>query len=291
MDFGGLAARMAGGLDGVRACLIVSRDGLSLGAHPAAEEHRAREAWDAVQSVGDVQRGFAEVGQELWAVARRGPYAAIMVASPEVRPGLLLDRMDTHLLAAERLRARSAEEGQEAQATRSEPARRPRTPLHPEPKPEPKVETRPKPDPVKPALEGLGGRLVDLSGVGTRETDNQIRSEEPSEPASETAAPAPTAAFPAGPAAIGPSARVALTASIPPVPAPPSVEAPAEAQSPDGLGPGGTPEGSEDPERPAPSSEAAAPEQAHQRDKRHVDRIALAREFSRLLSDEFGGGR
>jgi hypothetical protein len=284
MDFGGLAARMAGGLDGVRACLIVSRDGLSLGAHPAAEEHRAREAWDAVQSVGDVHRGFAEVGQELWAVARRGPYAAIMVASPEVRPGLLLDRMDTHLLAAERLRARSAEEGPEAQAIRSEPARRPRTPLHPEPKPEPKVETRPTHEPVNPALEGLAGRLVDLSGVGPRKAD-KARPEEPSEPpVGEAPAPAPSAA---APAAIGPTATptVAMKASAPPAPAPPVVEDQDQTNSPDGLG-AAEPGGSERPEPATPST--PVPEE---RNEREVDRIALAREFSRLLSDEFGGGK
>ncbi len=287
MDFGGLAARMAGGLDGVRACLIVSRDGLSLGAHPAAEEHRAREAWDAVQSVGDVHRGFAEVGQELWAVARRGPYAAIMVASPEVRPGLLLDRMDTHLLAAERLRARSAEEGPEAQAIRSEPARRPRTPLHPEPKPEPK-ETRPTHEPVNPALEGLAGRLVDLSSVGPRKADDQGGPEEPSElPTEDSPVPAPSApepAAPAAPAAIAPVATpsVAMKSSAPPAAAPPVAEAREETRAPDGLG-AAQPGRSERPEPATPSTQ--------QESEREVDRIALAREFSRLLSDEFGGGK
>ena len=278
MDFGGLAARMAGGLNGVRACLIVTRDGLTLGAHPAAEEHRAREAWDAVQSVGDVHRGFAEVGQELWAVARRGPYAAIMVASPEVRPGLLLDRMDTHLLGAERLRARTTEE-QEAQATRSEPTRRPRTPLHPEPKQEPKADTRPKREPAKPALE----QLVDLSSLQETESHAQ-REEKVSEPAlPDTAAPAIPSVAAAANGSVG-TPRPALAASVGPTPETPVVEAPAETPG-DGApavegsdGPAGTIPPSPEPARPL-------------RIEREVDRIALAREFSRLLSDEFGGGK
>ncbi|MGH2737318.1 MAG: hypothetical protein ACRDHH_00770, partial [Actinomycetota bacterium] len=62
---------MSAGLEGVRACLIVSGDGLSLGVHPDGAEVRAKEVWDRLAAVGDPQRGFFNVGDELWVVARR----------------------------------------------------------------------------------------------------------------------------------------------------------------------------------------------------------------------------
>lgn len=107
-DFSDLAARMAASVAGVRACLILSRDGLSLGAHPADGEARAREAWDVLQRIGDPQRGFMDMGTEIWVVACGAAYAAVMVATPEVKPGLLLDRMEAQLLAAEESRSLNA---------------------------------------------------------------------------------------------------------------------------------------------------------------------------------------
>lgn len=105
MDFNDLAARMSAGVAGVRACLILSRDGLSLGAHPADGEARARQAWDALQRIGDPQRGFVDMGTEIWVVATGGAYGAAMVATPEAKPGLLLDRMEAQLLSAEESRS------------------------------------------------------------------------------------------------------------------------------------------------------------------------------------------
>jgi hypothetical protein len=110
MDFNELAARMSGGVAGVRACLILSRDGLSLGVHPADGEPRARHAWDALQRIGDPQRGFVDMGTEIWVVATGGAYGAAMVATPEAKPGLLLDRMEGQLLAAEESRSNESHE-------------------------------------------------------------------------------------------------------------------------------------------------------------------------------------
>ena len=104
MDFNDLAARMSGGVAGVRACLILSKDGLSLGVHPADAEPRARHAWDALQRIGDPQRGFVDMGTEIWVVATGGAYGAAMVATPDAKPGLLLDRMEAQLLAADESR-------------------------------------------------------------------------------------------------------------------------------------------------------------------------------------------
>ncbi len=105
MDFNELAARMSAGVAGVRACLILTRDGLSLGSHPVDAEPRARHAWEALQRIGDPQRGFVDMGTEIWVVATGGAYGAAMVATPEAKPGLLLDRMESQLLAAEESRS------------------------------------------------------------------------------------------------------------------------------------------------------------------------------------------
>ncbi|HEX6261532.1 MAG TPA: hypothetical protein VF097_01655 [Actinomycetota bacterium] len=128
IDFEALAARLSE-IDGVRACLLMSRDGLTLGVHPADREESARAVWEGMHSIGDPERGFLTVGDELWIVARRGPYAGIVVAGPSATPGLLLDRLEFSLRAAEELRLR---EGSAATSPRAEGSRKPRSPLHPE---------------------------------------------------------------------------------------------------------------------------------------------------------------
>jgi hypothetical protein len=135
MDFAALASRMAAGLDGVRACLIVSGDGLSLGAYPEHAEKRAREIWERLSTIGDPQRGFFNIGEELWVVARRGWYAALLVAGPTVKPGVALDRLESYLRIAEEARVRETTEM--AVPTLPGQERRLRTPLHPEPQAQP----------------------------------------------------------------------------------------------------------------------------------------------------------
>jgi hypothetical protein len=46
-----------------------------------------------------------DMSTEIWVVASGAAYAAVMVATPEVKPGLLLDRMEAQLLAAEESRS------------------------------------------------------------------------------------------------------------------------------------------------------------------------------------------
>src|SRR5438445_8688568 len=105
-DFAALTSASAAGLPDVRACLIVSRDGLSLGSHPAGEESRALSVWGRVQELGDVERGFAVVGDELWVFCRRGPYAAMAIAGASARAGVVLDRLEQMALVAEEDRLR-----------------------------------------------------------------------------------------------------------------------------------------------------------------------------------------
>ena len=157
-EFGDLAARMSAGVAGVRACLILNRDGLSLGAHPADGEARARKAWDMLQRLGDPKRGFVDMGEEIWVVSARGAYAAIVVGSPEAKPGVLLDRMEAELAAADVARAADGD----SSGRRPQPKSRPRSPLHPEPRLEA------KPEPVKAHAAAGPGKIVDLSATETQ---------------------------------------------------------------------------------------------------------------------------
>ena len=133
-DFNGLASSLAAGVSDVRGCLIVSRDGLVLGAHPDDGEAQAKSAWVRFASLGDPERGFAQFGTETWCYVRRGPYAAFAVVGLGARPGLVIDHMEQVLLAAEETRNRRegvrAEPATPAPATA--PSGKPRTPLHPE---------------------------------------------------------------------------------------------------------------------------------------------------------------
>src|SRR5690349_3681096 len=105
-DFAALTSAFAAGLPDVRVCLIVSRDGLALSGHPAGEEARAQSVWDRLSELGDVERGFAVVGDELWVFCRRGPYAALAIAGASARPGVVLDRLEQMALVAEEDRLR-----------------------------------------------------------------------------------------------------------------------------------------------------------------------------------------
>lgn len=132
VDFASLAARVAAGLDGVRACVVLSHDGLTLGAHPEGGEERGREVWEALSRLGEPDRGFLIMGEEMWAVVRRGPYTGVVVAAATAKPGLVLDRLDASLRSAEAVRARKAQ----APPTRPDrTATSPRTQLHREPAP------------------------------------------------------------------------------------------------------------------------------------------------------------
>jgi hypothetical protein len=95
---------MCAGLDGVRACLVLSADGLTLGSYPADGEALGREVWDRFEQVAAPQRGFLDLGEEVWVIARRGPYTAVLVSAVALRPGLLLDRVEALLRAAEETR-------------------------------------------------------------------------------------------------------------------------------------------------------------------------------------------
>jgi hypothetical protein len=169
-EFSALAARVAAGLDDVRACLFVSRDGLTLGAFPPGGEAQARQSWDRLVALGgEPERGFLIVGEELWVVARRGWYTGLAVASMAQSPGLLLDRLDSALRAIEETRQREDAAAPPAGPQRPEIPRRPRTPLHREAAGRARGEKAPpvqsEPDGPQPAERLLGEvrRVVDVT--------------------------------------------------------------------------------------------------------------------------------
>ncbi len=132
-DFNALAASLAQGVEDVRGCLILSRDGLVLGSHPVEAEGVTTPAWVRFATIGDPERGFAQFGTETWCYVRRGPYAGFALVGPVARPGLVIDHMDQVLLAAEE--GRSRHEG--LRGTEVVPAAvahqsKPRSHLHPE---------------------------------------------------------------------------------------------------------------------------------------------------------------
>jgi hypothetical protein len=137
VDFVALAKAVVAGVADVRVCLIVSRDGLALGACPVEQEEKALAVWSQVATLGEVERCFVALRDEVWAFSRRGPYAALATAGPAVRPGLLLDSLEQMLLTAEegRLRKDGNRAPPEKQGS-ADTTRRPRSSLHPEAKEE-----------------------------------------------------------------------------------------------------------------------------------------------------------
>jgi hypothetical protein len=136
-DFTELAVTLTASVGDARGSLILSRDGLVLGAGPEEAEGLVTPAWVRFASLGEPERGFVQFGTELWCYVRRGPYSAFVLAGTSVRPGLVLDQIDQALLAAEE--ARSRREGLRAPEPPPPPAAlptsKPRAPLHPELKP------------------------------------------------------------------------------------------------------------------------------------------------------------
>jgi hypothetical protein len=142
-EFSALAARVAASVVELRGCLILSRDGLVLGAFPAGEEGPVKTAWLRFAVVGEPEKGFVEFGDEIWTYVRRGPYAAFAVSGLGVRPGLLIDQLGQMLYTAEDVRARR--EALRLPEVTAAPSGKPRTSLHPEARP-----SVPTPAPVTP---------------------------------------------------------------------------------------------------------------------------------------------
>ncbi len=260
-DFTGLDASLVASVGDVRGCVILSRDGLVLGAHPEDGEAVTRSAWLRFAAMGEPERGFIQFGTEIWCYARRGAYAAFVLSGIEARPGLVIDRIDQILLAAEEFRARRdrPRPPEVPLVTTAAPSGKPRTPLHPE---------TPSEQPIVIAAEPEPASAVAAAAAST----TAAATEPPAPPASE---PDPTPTPPVDPVAE--------------VPAPPAT--PLEAAPEPGVGrlpdppmevPGEAPE---EPE-PTDSVWAAPAEKPPAGEDEEVDRVMLAREFSQLLQED-----
>jgi predicted regulator of Ras-like GTPase activity (Roadblock/LC7/MglB family) len=128
-DYAALAQRVAG-LSGIRGCLVLSRDGMVLGAYPEREvEAQLKAAWLRFAVLGDPERSEVEFADQTWAYVRRGGYAAFVVADVGVRPGVLLDLLDQVLMAGEIERVHDREAMRLPEAPTA-PSGKPRTSLH-----------------------------------------------------------------------------------------------------------------------------------------------------------------
>lgn len=273
-DFNALALALSGAIGQLRACLILSRDGLVLGVHPVSAEPEAKHAWIRLAALGELERGFVQFGTETWCYVRRGPYAALAVTSPAVRPGLVIDQMEEALLEAEQ--AHAAREALHQPEPGTAPTSKPRSPLHPELRPldRPLVLDRASSEP----MTSLGATLAPLE---PSTADRPIGSaSQSSDEAPADVPPVPETVGPEGPrpweedgSPEDPTADPATIEAIvepdsaePEPPPDPSNEDHAELEPPDEGA-----EGADHPGGPDPSE---------------VDPFTLAREFSALLQDD-----
>lgn len=177
-DYSALAQRVSLSIAGIRGCLMLSRDGLILGAHPEGEpEADLRAAWVRFAGVGDPERSYVEFPDQIWAFVRRGAYAAFAVAEVGVRPGVLVDTLEQALLSAEQERVVDREAMRLPEAP-SAPSGKPRTSLH-------KPDRQPTPDPDPAVVRGEADD--DVAAVETPPAD-EVASTPPPEAADPPAA-------------------------------------------------------------------------------------------------------
>ncbi len=128
-DYSALAQRISVSVPEVRGCIILSRDGMVLGAFPDEDESLAKAAWLRFITLGEPEKSFVEFTDQTWAFVRRGPYAAFAVAEAGVRPGVMVDQLEQAMLTAEEGRTRR--DTLRVPDAANAPSGKPRTSLHP----------------------------------------------------------------------------------------------------------------------------------------------------------------
>jgi hypothetical protein len=194
-DYSALAHRVSLTTAGIRGCLMLSRDGMVLGAHPEGElEEDLRAAWVRFAGVGDPERSYVEFPDQIWAFVRRGSYAAFAVAEVGVRPGVLVDTLEQALMSAEQERMFDRETMRLPEAP-SAPSGKPRTSLHkpdrqPTPEPEPVIVRSEATDAAVEASEDAVEAAVDAvastpppEAAGPTDEPDETSSEEAEAPA------------------------------------------------------------------------------------------------------------
>ena len=159
-DYSALAQRVSTSISGVRGCLMLSRDGLVLGADPEDVESDLRSAWLRFASLGDPERSYVEFPDRTWAFVRRGGYGAFAVADPDVRPGLLMDVLDQVLMTGEQERTRERDTLRVPEAAGGK--RKRRLKVH---KPQRSVAPAPAPAPT-PSVAAEAAPAAEAEGTG-----------------------------------------------------------------------------------------------------------------------------
>jgi hypothetical protein len=140
-DYAAVAGSAVLGAPGIRVCLLVSTDGLPLGAYPATDERRAASAWTRLSSLGRVARGFVVVDDEMWAFHQDERHGVLLLADPKVRAAVLLEVADQVLITVREVGGLSPADGEEGRGghdgrdlrdLRPPVERRLRTTLHPD---------------------------------------------------------------------------------------------------------------------------------------------------------------
>jgi hypothetical protein len=276
-DYSLLAQRISVNVPEVTGCIILSRDGMILGAFPDDDERIAKNAWLRFIALGEPERSFVEFSDQTWAFVRRGPYAAFAVAEPGVRPGVMVDQLEQVMLTAEEGRTRR--DTLRVPDAANAPSGKPRTSLHP--------------GGGKDGKEGKEGK----EGKGKdREKERDRDKAKPVQVTAETAAapgawPRGTPSIAAG--EVAPSDRSGEVAASdrsgeasPPEPAGEPVAAPAVAPPVQPAPPLHDPEPTtalrKEPQRLIGNGSGGEEEETE------VDRVLLAKEFSGLLQMDSG---
>lgn len=197
-DYSAIAQRISASVNGIRGCLMLSRDGMVLGAHPEGEvESRLKSAWVRFAAVGEASRSYVEFPDQTWAFVRRGGYGAFAVADAGVRPGILVDLLEQALMSGEQDRARERESLRPPEALAA-PSGKPRTIMHkPERAPEPTPEEPVRAEVMLPESEEVGAPEPAPSGAGAgpaaAASDDTVRPAADAEPEPSSSQAAPTA--------------------------------------------------------------------------------------------------
>jgi hypothetical protein len=262
-DYTALAQRISVNVREVRGCLLLSRDGMTLGAYPDEEEGLAHSAWLRFCGLGEPERSFVEFPDQVWAFVKRSAYAAFAVADVGVRPGILVDQLEQMLLSAEEGRARR--DTLRLPDASAAPSGKPRTSLHPSAE---RVDAAHEPDEVPADI--VAAQIV---APPPDEAELPMPSAAAAEPPSHWKRADPAAEGESAPpmtaAELGAAAKAADP--VPPMPPPAAQAASADPASPPGSALG------KEPKRLAGGAGGPAQEDGE------VDRVLLAKEFSGLL--------
>jgi hypothetical protein len=189
-DYSALAQRVSTSVTGVRGCLMLSRDGMVLGAHPEGEaETHIRFCWMRFATVGDPERSYVEFPDQVWAFVRRGGYSAFAVADAGVRPGVLVDLLEQALMVGEQDRARDRDAMRLPEAPVA-PSGKPRISMHKQERAE--REDAPASAPPEVTSPGPAEATVSYGSASTAPTYSRTEpAPTPIKPAPDPAEPVP----------------------------------------------------------------------------------------------------